>query len=248
MLAIGDPFGVGQTVTLGIVSAVSRSLAGINDYGYFIQTDAAINPGNSGGALVDMDGKLIGINTAIYSRSGGSVGIGYAIPANMTQLILNSAVAGGTVIRPWIGADFQSVTAEIADSLGLASPKGAIATNVFDGGPAEKAGLQVGDIVISLNSQPIDNVDSLGYRLDTTGVGNVAKLEVLRRGTARTIEITLEAPPETVPRDERTMPRIRRCRGPRSLICRRPSPLRRDFPPARLALSCSKSSRTPSRH
>jgi len=206
VLAIGNPFGVGQTVTLGIVSAVSRSLAGINDYGYFLQTDAAINPGNSGGALVDMEGRLIGINTAIYSRSGGSVGIGYAIPSNMTQLILKSASVGATVIRPWLGADFQSITNEIADSLGLKSAKGAIVTSVVSGGPADRTGLQAGDIVVSLNGQPIENVDGLGYRLDTAGVGNVAKLELLSRGKSRTIEIKLEAPPETVPRDERDMP------------------------------------------
>jgi Do/DeqQ family serine protease len=206
VLAIGNPFGVGQTVTLGIVSAVSRSLAGINDYGYFIQTDAAINPGNSGGALVDMQGRLIGINTAIYSRSGGSVGIGYAIPANMTKLILNSAKTGGSVARPWLGAQFQNVTAEIADSLGLDAPRGAIATAIAPGTPADKAGIKAGDVIVAVNGQPIDNMEMLGYRLDTAGVGNVARLDVLSRGQKRAIDIRLEQPPETVPRDEREMP------------------------------------------
>jgi Do/DeqQ family serine protease len=215
VLAIGNPFGVGQTVTLGIVSAVSRSLAGINDYGYFLQTDAAINPGNSGGALVDMDGRLIGINTAIYSRSGGSVGIGYAIPSNMTQIVLRSASVGGAVIRPWLGADFQSVTSEISESMGLTAAKGAIVTGVISGGPADRVGLERGDVVISLNKQPVDNADSLGYRLDTTGVGNVARLEVFSRGKSRTVEINLEAPPETVPRDEREMPENSPLRGGR---------------------------------
>ncbi|MCB1456842.1 MAG: trypsin-like peptidase domain-containing protein, partial [Nitratireductor sp.] len=201
VLAIGNPFGVGQTVTSGIVSAVSRSLAGVNDYGYFIQTDAAINPGNSGGALVDMNGRLIGINSAIYSRTGSSVGIGYAIPSNMTNVVLRSSKTGAKVVRPWIGADFQNVTAEIADSLGMNRPRGAIVTGVVDKGPADKAGLKVGDVVIAVNDRDIDGADTLGYRLDTVGTGGVAELTLLTRGKRRTIDIALSAPPETVPRD-----------------------------------------------
>ena len=145
MLAVGDPFGVGQTVTSGIVSAVARTNIGINDSGFFIQTDAAINPGNSGGALVDLDGALIGINTAIFSRSGGSIGIGFAIPSDMVKTVVAQAIAGSTsVARPWIGVACQDVTADIAASLGLASPHGALVTRVDAGSPAEKAGPQGG--------------------------------------------------------------------------------------------------------
>ena len=201
VLALGNPFGVGQTVTSGIVSAVSRSLAGINDYGYFIQTDAAINPGNSGGALVDMSGRLIGINTAIYSRSGGSVGLGYAIPSNMTRVILRSAKTGDAVVRPWLGAEFQTVSQEIAESLGMDRPGGAIITSVTDKGPASGAGLKAGDVVLAINGKPVANADNLGYRLDTAGVGNDAKFTVLSQGREKTVAIALAAPPETVPRD-----------------------------------------------
>ena len=151
VLAIGNPFGVGQTVTMGIVSAVSRTLAGVNDYGFFIQTDASINPGNSGGALVDMNGRLIGINTMIYSRSGGSIGLGYAIPSNMTQIVLRSAQSGGSVTRPWLGASFQPVTSDIAESLGLERPRGALVTAIAKDSPAQDAGLAPGDIVLSIN-------------------------------------------------------------------------------------------------
>ena len=206
VLAIGNPFGVGQTVTSGIVSAVSRTLAGVNDYGFFIQTDASINPGNSGGALVDMQGRLIGINTMIYSKSGGSVGIGYAIPSNMTRIVLNSAETGDRVTRPWIGASFQNVTSEIAESIGLGSPKGALVLEVEKDGPAEKSGLQPGDIVLSVNDQSIDHPDALGYRLDIIGVGNSARFSVLNRGKEREVEIALLLPPETIPRDIRDMP------------------------------------------
>ncbi len=206
VLAIGNPFGVGQTVTMGIVSAVSRTLAGINDYGFFIQTDASINPGNSGGALVDMKGRLIGINTVIYSRSGGSVGIGYAIPSNMTQIILRSAVTGTKLARPWLGASLQPITAEIAESLGLELPRGALVASVDQRGPAAKAGLQPGDVILGINENEIEHPDALGYRLDTIGVGGTAGLAVLRRGEKELIEVKLAAPPETVPRDELELP------------------------------------------
>jgi Do/DeqQ family serine protease len=206
VLAIGNPFGVGQTVTMGIVSAVSRTLAGVNDYGFFIQTDASINPGNSGGALVDMKGRLIGINTVIYSRTGGSVGIGYAIPSNMTQIILRSAVSGNKVARPWLGASLQPVTAEIAESLGLELPRGALVASVDQRGPAAKGGLLPGDVILGINEKEIDHPDALGYRLDTIGIGGMAELAVLRRGQNTLVEVTLAAPPETVPRDELELP------------------------------------------
>lgn len=206
VLAIGNPFGVGQTVTMGIVSAVSRSLAGVNDYGYFIQTDASINPGNSGGALVDMKGRLIGINTMIYSRSGGSVGLGYAIPSNMTRVVLDSAKVGNRVTRPWLGASFQNVTAEIAESLGLDRPRGALVAALSRKGPAESAGLKLGDVILEVNGLAIDQPDALGYRLDTLGVGKEAEFTVLSRGREQKLRLALIAPPETTPRDVVDLP------------------------------------------
>lgn len=206
VLAIGNPFGVGQTVTSGIVSAVSRTLSGVNDYGFFIQTDASINPGNSGGALVDMQGRLIGVNTMIFSKSGGSVGIGYAVPANMARVVLNSARTGDKVTRPWIGASFQNVTSDIAESLGMRRPRGALVVAVTSGSPAEDADLKIGDVVLRVNDRAVNHPDALGYRLDTLGVGNKATVHVLTRGERRQIQIALVAPPEDPPRDIRDMP------------------------------------------
>src|SRR5579864_7349862 len=158
VLAIGDPFGVGQTVTHGIVSAVARTQVGISDYQFFIQTDAAINPGNSGGALVDMNGRLVGINSAIYSRSGGSQGIGFAIPANMVRVVVASAEGGsGLVKRPWLGAKLQEVTPEIAESLGLKRPSGALVANVAAEGPAAKAGIKTGDLIVTIDGVTIED-------------------------------------------------------------------------------------------
>ncbi len=206
VLAIGNPFGVGQTVTSGIVSAVARSRVGVNDFDFFIQTDAAINPGNSGGALVDMRGRLVGINTAIFSRSGGSNGIGFAIPANMVSVVIKSAVSGqSAILRPWLGATFQEVTPEIADSLGLRRPGGVLVASVFPGGPAEKAGIQPGDVVIGINRNIIQNNDALAYRLDTIGVGGDAELILISGRQRKVVNITLIKAPETVPRDETRM-------------------------------------------
>jgi S1-C subfamily serine protease len=156
VLAIGDPFGVGQTVT-EIVSAVARTQVGISDYQFFIQTDAAINPGNSGGALVDMDGHLVGINTAIFSRSGGSHGIGFAIPSNMVRLVVQAALQGGTVQRPWFGASLQPVTSDLAESLGLDRPGGALIKGVYAKGPAARAGLKAGDVVVSIDGKRVQD-------------------------------------------------------------------------------------------
>ena len=207
VLAIGNPFGVGQTVTSGIISAVARSTKGVGDFGFFIQTDAAINPGNSGGALIDMKGRLIGINTAIYSRSGGSNGIGFAIPSNMVNVAISSAEVGDTLRRPWIGAAFQNVDAEIAQSLGLDRPRGALVTSVIKGGPADEAGIQPGDIIVSVNDKRIEHINALGYRLTTVGIGNLAKLELLSRGETKATELTLMAAPETIPANETELPR-----------------------------------------
>jgi Do/DeqQ family serine protease len=205
VLAIGDPFGVGQTVTSGIVSALARTQVGISDYQFFIQTDAAINPGNSGGALVDMDGKLAGINTAIFSRSGGSHGIGFAIPSNMVRLIVQSALKGGTVQRPWLGATLQPVTPDIADSLGLATPSGALVAKVATKGPAAKAGLVAGDVVVGVDDKEVKDPQAFEYRFLTKGIGGSAELTLLRKGQKLKAIIALLAPVEDPPRDARDL-------------------------------------------
>jgi Do/DeqQ family serine protease len=205
VLAIGDPFGVGQTVTSGIVSALARTQVGISDYQFFIQTDAAINPGNSGGALVDMDGRLVGINTAIFSKSGGSHGIGFAIPSNMVRLVVQSALKGGKVQRPWLGASLQTVTPDLAESLGLATPSGALVAKVHAKGPAAKAGLQPGDVVVSVDDKPVQNPQAFQYRFVTKGIGGAAQLGVLRKGQRISTTITLIAPVEDPPRDVREL-------------------------------------------
>jgi Do/DeqQ family serine protease len=202
VLAIGDPFGVGQTVTHGIVSAVARTQVGISDYQFFIQTDAAINPGNSGGALVDMNGRLVGINSAIYSRSGGSQGIGFAIPANMVRVVVTSAKSGGgTVKRPWLGAKLQEVTPEIADSLGLKVPSGALVANVVAGGPAARAGIKTGDLIVNVDGIAVDDPNAFDYRFATKPLGGAAQVGVVRQGRQIVVPVALEALPDT-PRDE----------------------------------------------
>ncbi|MTI44137.1 Do/DeqQ family serine protease [Roseibium hamelinense] len=205
VLAIGNPFGVGQTVTQGIVSALARTQVGVTDYQFFIQTDAAINPGNSGGALVDMTGKLVGINTAIFSRSGGSNGIGFAIPAHMARFVASAAGQGEKVQRPWLGATVQLVGAEIAEALALDRPRGVIVTNVFEGSPAEDAGLRVSDLVVAVDGKEVLDPDSFGYRFATRPVGEVARFTVLRSGEQKQIDVVLEPAPETVPRDTREL-------------------------------------------
>ncbi len=196
VLAIGNPFGVGQTTTSGIVSALARSHIGVSDFGFFIQTDAAINPGNSGGALINMGGQLIGINTAIFSRSGGSIGIGFAIPSNMVRAVVESAKNGNDFFeRPYIGANFEPVTAQIAEALGMTSPSGALVASVEDGGPAEKGGLKAGDVVLSMNGTVIEHVDALGYRLATQPVGATAKLAVLSGGKQKEVDVVLTRAP-----------------------------------------------------
>lgn len=207
VLAIGDPFGVGQTVTNGIVSALSRTQAGISDYQFFIQTDAAINPGNSGGALIDMDGLLVGINTAIYSRSGGSNGIGFAIPSNMVRVVVDSAEHGGHVRLPWVGAIFQEVTAELAEGLGIGRPRGALIAQIIPDSPADRARLASGDLVISIDGVEIGGPKGVNYRLATKGIGSSVRVGIIRDGREYFATLALEAAPETVPRDELVGPR-----------------------------------------
>ncbi|MEE1613915.1 Do family serine endopeptidase [Microvirga sp. CF3016] len=202
VLAIGNPFGVGQTVTQGIVSALARTQVGISDYQFFIQTDAAINPGNSGGALIDMSGRVVGINTAIYSRSGGSIGIGFAVPSSMVRVVLNSAKGGSkNVVRPWLGARLQPVDGDIATGLGLERPTGVLVTAVYERGPAAEAGLKRGDAILAVDGQPVDNPDSFGYRFTLKGTQGQAPLTVLRSGKQTTIPVKLAPPPENPPRE-----------------------------------------------
>jgi Do/DeqQ family serine protease len=201
VVAIGNPFGVGQTVTSGIISALARSAGGVSDFNFFIQTDAAINPGNSGGALITMDGRLVGINTAIYSRSGGSVGIGFAIPTNMVATVVRSAESGGKIQRPWLGATLQEMTSDLASSVGLTRPTGVIVGAVYPGGPAERAGLQVGDVILAVNGREIAEKAGLNFRIGTLKLGGSAKLRVLRGGKKRRLTLNLATAPENPPRN-----------------------------------------------
>ena len=193
VLAIGNPFGVGQTVTHGIISALARTQVGITDYQFFIQTDAAINPGNSGGALVDMNGRLAGINTAIYSRSGGSKGIGFAIPANMVRVVVASAKSGGKAVkRPWLGADLQEVTPGIAEGLGQKLPGGALVANIETGSPAERAGLKVQDVIVAVDGQAVEDPNAFDYRFATHPVGGTAQIDVQRAGKPVKLTVALQ--------------------------------------------------------
>jgi len=198
VLAIGNPFGVGQTVTHGIVSAVARTQVGITDYQFFIQTDAAINPGNSGGALVDVTGRLVGINTAIFSRSGGSQGIGFAIPANMVRVVVASARGGGSVVkRPWLGAKLQAVTPEIADGLSLKRPTGALVASIAPQSPAGRAGLRTGDLIVSIDGQEVDDPNAFDYRFATKPLGGEAQVGIVRAGREARLAVALETAPDT---------------------------------------------------
>ena len=202
VLAIGNPFGVGQTVTMGIVSALARTNVGIGDYGYYIQTDAAINPGNSGGALISTDGKLVGINTAIFSKTGGSIGIGFAIPSNMVARIVDAEASGGKLVQPWIGASGEALTADIAVSMGLPHPGGVVVQQVYPGGPAERAGVQPGDVIIGVNGKNVGDPGGLRFRLATLAIGGKATVNVVRRGQPLDLPVELIAAPEQPPRDE----------------------------------------------
>jgi len=205
VLAIGNPFGVGQTVTSGIISALARTEVSRSDAQVFIQTDAAINPGNSGGALVDMQGRLVGINTAIYSRTGGSHGIGFAIPSNLVRLYVNSALTGQKVERPWLGARLEPVTRDIAESLGLARVAGALVMRVYANGPAAEAGLEPGDVIIAVDGFEVADSRGIYYRLVTRGIGNTARLDVIRKGRRISLTLPLRAAPEPTREDVRNL-------------------------------------------
>ncbi len=209
VLAIGNPFGVGQTVTSGIVSAQGSSSLDINDYNFFIQTDAAINPGNSGGPLVDMDGGVVGINTAIYSRGGGSLGIGFAIPSEMVASVIAAEYSGqkgsGGIIRPWLGVKTQDVTPDMAAGLGMKSPAGAIVVEMHSASPLKAAGVKAGDVITSLNGRMIRDASELKFRMATVPIGKVAPLELLRDGKKIELEVTAIVPPEDPPRDQTTL-------------------------------------------
>ena len=195
VLAIGNPFGVGQTVTSGIISATARTDVGVSDYAFFLQTDAAVNPGNSGGALVNTAGELVGVNTAIFSRSGGSNGIGFAIPAEMVRRVVDAAINEGMIVRPWLGLKGQSVSYDIAKTQGLDRPVGVIVTEVYEDGPADKAGLRRGDLVLSIDGREVFDERGLKFLAATRSPGEEARLDVLRSGDRRVIDIRLAPPP-----------------------------------------------------
>ena len=203
VLAIGNPFGLGQTTTNGIISGLARARIADTVFGAFIQTDAAINPGNSGGALVDTRGALIGINTAIVSRSGGSNGIGFAVPSGMVRAVLDAVERGESRLRrPYIGARFSRVTSDLADALGLSRSRGAIIVSVDPDGPFALAGIREGDVLLGMDGRLIEHPDALGYRLATRGIGQEAVFALLSRGERRDVSMTLGPAPERPPRDE----------------------------------------------
>ena len=202
VLAIGNPFGVGQTVTSGIVSALGRNQLGINTFENFIQTDAAINPGNSGGALVDTSGNLLGINTAIYSRSGGSMGIGFAIPVSTARLVMEGIVRDGQVRRGWIGVEPSELTPELAETFGIKARQGVIITGVLQNGPAAQAGIRPGDVIVEVAGQPVNSVSELLSRVAALKPGTAAQVSLARREQTLKLELT----PGLRPRPRPTTP------------------------------------------
>jgi serine protease Do len=198
VLAIGNPFGLNQTVTMGIVSAIGRANVGITDYEDFIQTDAAINPGNSGGAMVNTHGELVGINTAIFSQSGGYMGIGFAVPSNMARSVTDSLVKSGKVIRGWLGVSIQEITPALAKEFGLKEAKGALVSDVLSGSPAEKAGFKRGDVIVEFMGQPIESSTQLRNLVARTAVGAKGKVKVVRENKEKELEVTIEEQPKDV--------------------------------------------------
>lgn len=203
VLAIGNPFGVGQTVTSGIVSALGRT--NVTDVSSFIQTDAAVNPGNSGGALVNLSGELIGVNTAIFSRSGGSNGIGFAIPAELVARAVDSAISEGRIVRPWIGARTEAVDSTMALALGLDRSKGAVINDIYPKGPADKAGLEKGDVILSVDGTAVNDDSGLRFKLATLRKGQNSKVKIWRNGRERVYDVKTDTPQETPARDERKL-------------------------------------------
>jgi len=197
VLAIGNPFGVGQTVTSGIVSALARTDVGVSDYASFIQTDASINPGNSGGALVDMRGRLVGVNTMIFSKGGGSNGIGFAIPSEMVRRVVDAAMNGGALVRPWLGAKGEAVTSAIAQSLGLDRPQGVLISEIYPSGPAAQAGLRAGDLVLSIDGREVFDEKGMKFIAATKAAGETVRADILRNGARRELSIRLAPPPGT---------------------------------------------------
>lgn len=197
VLAIGNPFGVGQTVTSGIVSALARTDVGVSDYSSFIQTDASINPGNSGGALVDMQGRLVGVNSMIFSKGGGSNGIGFAIPSEMVKRVVDAAVHGGTLVTTWLGAKGETVDGRKALALGLDRPRGVLISDIYATGPADKAGLKEGDVVLSVDGREVFDERGMKFIAATKAEGEVATLSILRNSQPRTIDVRMARPPGT---------------------------------------------------
>jgi serine protease DegQ len=191
VLAIGDPFSVGQTVTMGIISAVGREIAPANPFGRFIQTDAAINPGNSGGALVDTNGNLIGINTLIFSRSGGYQGIGFAIPVSLAKRVMEQIIETGSVTRGWFGVDVADISPELAESLGLKGTRGAIVGAIERGSPAEKGGLRLGDVIVAINGKAVPDVSSALNAIAEMAPGRSVPVRVVRRNQEVTVDVTV---------------------------------------------------------
>jgi serine protease DegQ len=200
VLAIGNPFGVGQTVTMGIVSATGRSHLGINTFENFIQTDAAINPGNSGGALIDVGGNLIGINTAIYSRNGTSMGIGFAIPVSIARQVMDQIIATGTVTRGWIGVEVQDITPELADSFKLPNTHGVLIAGIVRGGPADRAGVKPGDILIEVDGKPIADSSAMLNLVAAAQPGKPAALKLIRNSSTLSMKVTVGKRPKPRPR------------------------------------------------
>jgi serine protease DegQ len=196
VLAIGNPFGVGQTVTMGIISALGRNHLNINTFENFIQTDAAINPGNSGGALIDTNGNLLGINTAIYSRSGGSLGIGFAIPVSTAKMVMESIIKTGSVVRGWIGVEPQDITPELAESFGLNRKSGAIIAGVQRNGPADRAGMRPGDILLAVEGKPVTDTTEMLNLIAQLTPGIKAKMTVQRKLQETTLDVTIGKRPK----------------------------------------------------